>query len=257
MFLDRVAELERISLPSLPHKDCRAFYVSGWSGQENLGGFADIYAHNVSAMLIAQFAGIPTVNGFASFNPPGVNFSRPNASDYEQRIYNYAKRHRISNLCKLDLNSKIWSFVRDGDIDMAYMHVPFLNETNWSGRILDAQGLSSFESWGTWSIAKTVVFEFNIPLPESFNLHLTARAFGSNIGKDFEARVGDDSTKFRITGVGDARNIIPVDNPTRSNLLTISVPNPISPKVFSQGQSPDDRNLGIGFVEMKIVPVKN
>ena len=56
--LDRRKELARIALPHLPPSQCRAFYVSGWKEDDSLGGFPEwfynYYAHNVSAMLIAQ-----------------------------------------------------------------------------------------------------------------------------------------------------------------------------------------------------------
>jgi hypothetical protein len=113
--LDRQAELARVSLPQSPPKECRVFYTSGWGGQDSIGGFPELinslYAHNVSAMLIAQITRIPTVNGFASFNPPDWNFGDPNRADYDERVLTYAKKHGLTGLCRLDLNSKQWSAV--------------------------------------------------------------------------------------------------------------------------------------------------
>ena len=221
--------------------------------QQNLGVVGDIYAHNVTAMLIAQYAGIPTINGIASFNPQGVDFSRPNSPDYDQRVYLYAKRHQIFNLCRLDLNAKHWSIIKSSDIDHAYVRVPFFDESTWRGRIYDVQGLSGFEEWGAWSVSNTVVFEFNTPLPERFDLHLNARAFGPNIGKDFKVDAGGGVAVFRFTDSSDQKKILTIHNQAGSKILKINIPNPISPKLLSNGQSSDDRNLGIGFVEMKIV----
>jgi hypothetical protein len=113
--LDRQAELARISLPHSPPEECRVFYTSGWKGQDSLGGHHEwinnVYAHNVSAMIIAQIARIPTVNGMASFNPPDWNFGYPNRPDYDERVLTYSKKHSITGLCRLDLNSKEWSVV--------------------------------------------------------------------------------------------------------------------------------------------------
>ena len=126
--LDRKAELARISLPNLPPEECRVFYVSGWDGQHGLSGFSDrtnsTYAHNVTAMVIAQIALIPTINGIASFNPPDWNFGFPNNPDYDGRVATYAKKHDITNLCKLDLNSKVWSRINDMDINNAHNDMP-------------------------------------------------------------------------------------------------------------------------------------
>lgn len=114
--LDRQAELKRISLPNLPPKACHVFYTSGWKGQDRLGPIGEMYAHNVTAMFLAQIAGIPTINGIASFNPPDWNFSFPDKPDYDERMLQYAKKHNISGLCKLNLNTKMWVVVKDYSI---------------------------------------------------------------------------------------------------------------------------------------------
>lgn len=126
-------------------------------------------------------------------------------------------------------------------------------KTVWPGVISSARGLSSAEPWGAWSASDVVIFEFSMPLPEKFNVHLTAHAFGPNIGKEFEAHVGDSTIKF-ILGAADEEKVIAFDNPKRSKILRINVPAPISPKELSKGLSSDDRSLGIGFIEMKIAP---
>jgi hypothetical protein len=251
LMLDRQTELERISLPYLPPKECHVFYTSGWEGQERLGMVDNIYAHNVSAMLIAQFAKIPTINGIASFNPVDANFASPNKSDYDERVFHYSKKHDITSLCKLDLNSKRWTKVSDLDVERASINIPFFNKSAWEGRILSTQGLSSFENWGTWSASDVVTFEFNTPLPGKFNVYLTAQAFGPNIGKEFEAHVGDHTVKFSLSAVAEEK-ILEFDNPTGSRILIINIPAPMSPKELSKGQSGDDRSLGIGFVALKI-----
>lgn len=107
--LDRKEELERIKLPGPPPAGCKAFYVSAWKEQGDSFGVASLYAHNVSAMLIAQFAGIPTLNGFASFNPKDWVFGSPNDADYDARVLDYARRHGVQGLCKLNLDTKEWS----------------------------------------------------------------------------------------------------------------------------------------------------
>jgi hypothetical protein len=115
MKLDRQAELARIALPDPPPEECRAFYASGWEGQDKIEGFTawdnNRYAHNVTAMIIAQISRLPTVNGIASFNPRDWNFGDPNRPDYDARMIAYARKHLIKGLCRLDLNNKQWSVV--------------------------------------------------------------------------------------------------------------------------------------------------
>ena len=124
-------------------------------------------------------------------------------------------------------------------------------KTAWPGVISSIRGLSIAEPWGAWSASDVVTFEFSMPLPEKFNVRLTAHAFGPNIGKQFEAHVGDSSSKFTL-GATVEEKVIAFDNPKRSRILRINVPSPISPKQL--GLSGDDRSLGIGFIEMKIAP---
>jgi hypothetical protein len=116
MNFNRKLEVERITLKGQPPASCKSFYVSGWNSQEEYSGFPEwinaYYAHNVSAMLISQLVHVPTINGIASFNQPDWNFGFPNLPDYNNRVLDYARKHKITNLCCLDLNSKQWSIVK-------------------------------------------------------------------------------------------------------------------------------------------------
>ncbi len=112
--LERKVELERIARIPAPPLQCKSFYVTAWDDQEKMTGFNEwingYYAHNVSAMLIAQFVQIPTLNGIASFNPPDWVFGYPWKADYNQRVMNYASAHGVlDGLCRLDLSAKKWS----------------------------------------------------------------------------------------------------------------------------------------------------
>ncbi|HEN8727981.1 TPA: hypothetical protein ACOJNU_002047 [Pseudomonas putida] len=107
--LDRQAELAKVDGLSEAPKGCEVFYVSGWPKQESQ--IEKIYAHNVSAMLIAELLRMPTINGFASFNPPDWNLADPNDGTYDQRVGVYSKKHDIQRLCKLDLATKQWQSV--------------------------------------------------------------------------------------------------------------------------------------------------
>jgi len=121
---------------------------------------------------------------------------------------------------------------------------------NWPGMIRKARGLSTPESWGTWSKSDVVMFEFESPLPNEFELHLIAHAFGPNVGGEFEVSVGGGASKFRLSE-HDEEKIIKLENPSGSRRILIKIPNATSPKAL--GLSGDDRDLGIGLVKLKIV----
>jgi hypothetical protein len=110
LHLERQVELDRMDLPHAPPNTCRVFYTTGWLVQENSFNeyVNNTYPHNVTAMIIAQNIGIPTINGIASFNPPDWNFGYPHKSDYDERVLAYAQKYNITGLCRLELNSKKW-----------------------------------------------------------------------------------------------------------------------------------------------------
>jgi hypothetical protein len=110
--LIREDELKRVSVRDQPPQQCTAFFVTGWPNQSTVTSKPELinnyYAHNVSAMLIAELIHLPTINGFASFNPPDWNFGYPNNADYIQRVRQYAEKHQVKGLCKLNLDTLSW-----------------------------------------------------------------------------------------------------------------------------------------------------
>jgi len=132
-------------------------------------------------------------------------------------------------------------------------HIDF-RTASWPGIISRASGLSRAERWGTWSDGDTVILEFVMPLPEKFTVHLVASAFGPNIGKEFTASVGDSATKF-VLEAEPKEKVLEFNNPEKSRTIKIDIPAPASPKEL--GMSSDSRKLGVGFLELRTVPVRN
>jgi hypothetical protein len=121
----KVVRQEQIAMNvkvSDPPVECEVFYVGGWENQEKFYGvwewINNQYAHNVSAMMIAQMVNIPTINGMASFipkdydlvGPNGTAFS-PNSQEYEDKVQKYIEKNRIENICKLNLIDKKWTLI--------------------------------------------------------------------------------------------------------------------------------------------------
>ncbi|MEW6372027.1 MAG: hypothetical protein AB1584_13905 [Pseudomonadota bacterium] len=254
--LDRQAEIARIALPQAPPAACKVFYVSGWEGQATLGGFPEpvnhAYAHSVSAMMIAQVVRIPTINGVASFTPKEWNSGAPNSPDYDDRVLAYARRYQISDLCKLDLNTKQWRMVSAQDIANAPdVYHPYYKKGAWPGVIVAEQGLSFVEPWGVWSQDDEVRFDFSAPFPERFQLRLRAHAFGRNAGKEFTVQVGDQVRRFTVAAE-NGEFVFDFDNPGRAKTLVLRIPAAVSP--MELGMSNDVRRLGIGVTELQVVP---
>ena len=125
-----------------------------------------------------------------------------------------------------------------------------LSKGDWPGIIEKQIGLSdSPERWGTWSIKDKVILQFTKPLPRKFNLVIDARAFGPNVGKEFQVRLGQNLDSFTL-GSNFEKKIIPIFNPQKLNTLEIEIPKPTSP--LDLGQGSDARKLGIGLAKIQI-----
>ncbi|KUM25858.1 hypothetical protein AU467_24455 [Mesorhizobium loti] len=124
---------------------------------------------------------------------------------------------------------------------------------SWPGILAGVQGLSSAEAWGTWSDGPTVTLEFVTPLPKKFVLHLTARAFGPNVGRNVAVQAGTESAEIVLSD--SPREIaIPFRISGAPTSISISVPSPISPKEL--GLSEDSRKLGIAFHQLSVEEIR-
>ncbi|WP_435929407.1 phosphatidylglycerol--membrane-oligosaccharide glycerophosphotransferase [Dryocola sp. BD613] len=116
-------------------------------------------------------------------------------------------------------------------------------------------GISRPEAWGRWSnanLAPEVKIEYAEPLPEKFDLVITAKAFGPNAGKAVPVKVGSQQQTLTL-GAELTTTTLHFDNPDRSNLLEIIPPEPqLSNEGNILGHEP--RKLGIGMENIKVVP---
>ncbi|HVY15495.1 MAG TPA: polysaccharide deacetylase family protein [Rhodopila sp.] len=123
--------------------------------------------------------------------------------------------------------------------------------------LLLTEGLSFVEDWGRWSdanLADPVMFRFFDALPLKFRLELTCMAFGPNANRPIRIEIGECERTFTpIAASGTYRINVALDRPERT--IRIRPPAPTSPGSLDE-RIQDDRLLGIGFVELKIVPVE-
>jgi hypothetical protein len=107
--LDRPAELARLRSIPAPPPSCRSFFVSRARANVDLPPEVDaVYSHNVDGMLLSEWFGLPTLNGFGTFEPPDWNFVGPDRPDYLQRVRTYARAHDLADVCAVDLLAKRW-----------------------------------------------------------------------------------------------------------------------------------------------------
>lgn len=118
-------------------------------------------------------------------------------------------------------------------------------------------GISRPEPWGRWSnanLAPEVNIEYREPLPQSFDLVITARAIGPNIHRPIPVSVGEDIQLLNLTEQATTTTLH-FSNPQQASTLVITPPEPI---VSDEGNiiGHDPRKLGIGMIDIKIVPTR-
>jgi phosphatidylglycerol-membrane-oligosaccharide glycerophosphotransferase (EC 2.7.8.20) len=115
-------------------------------------------------------------------------------------------------------------------------------------------GISRPESWGRWSnarLGKEVSIEYNQPLPEHFELVITAKAYGPNANRPIPVRIGDEEQTLMLDNTLSTTTLH-FNNPSRSSTLVIVPPDPQPTNEGNiLGHSP--RQLGIGLAEIKVL----
>ena len=114
-------------------------------------------------------------------------------------------------------------------------------------------GLSGIEDWGRWSdknLADDVTFEMVEPLPRKFELELELIPFIPNVNKIIDIQIGDQI--FPVTlleGKNFYKLKITLDRKKYYKII-FKIYNSKTPK--SLGMSDDNRDIGVGFLGLKI-----
>ncbi len=96
-----------------------------------------------------------------------------------------------------------------------------------------------------------MTIEYNHPLPEQFELVITAKAYGPNANRPIPVRVGDEEQTLMLDNTLSTTTLR-FNNPSRSSTLVIVPPDPQSTNEGNiLGHSP--RQIGIGLAEIKVL----
>ncbi len=149
--LNVAKEMSIVQGAAAPGPGCRSFFVSDPADPPVT--FMDrLYRQNVQAMLLADDVGIPTLNGFASFNPPDWIFNQD--AMYPLRVEEYILNHDLDGVCHYDLATRQWSGVQVATLDDLPAMPPglpirFMNGGNSTN--MTVQGFSMPEKLGSWT----------------------------------------------------------------------------------------------------------
>ena len=104
--MSRRAGLAWIEAVPPPPVGCMVFYVAPNAAPPGRTG----PQHQDDAMLYAEIAGIPTVNGYSSWFPKGWSLEDPASPGYPAALRDWARQRGIDRgLCGLDPRAGIWS----------------------------------------------------------------------------------------------------------------------------------------------------
>lgn len=151
--LDRPHELDQLNAMLPPPTECRSFAVlSARLDDPEYDTVLQTISANANAMLLAEVARLPTINGISTFNPPDWNAADPSSASYVQRISAYVRAHGLQQVCGVDLRTGRW--YRDLS-DYRPLHLgppggPLSFRKDEAGAALLGDGWYGPEPWGRW-----------------------------------------------------------------------------------------------------------
>lgn len=115
------------------------------------------------------------------------------------------------------------------------------------------KGMSGKESFGRWSDADEVIFEFKDPLRNAFSIDLKVATFPSSSGLTYKVKAGSIEKEFvlKTTNLEAMEKVsLTFDGVVDGRQIIIKVPKAQSPKEL--GLNSDDRRLGLALAELRI-----
>ena len=181
--LDRIAAMRMLAAIAPPPASCRIFYVTGRQTvlHNDLPQAATALRPNVDAMLISAMRGVPTVNGYSTFNPPDWDFADISSARYPFAIARYAAVHDLNRgLCRLDLGTGQWQVLLDLRLPSLTLNqtVPLGTGSPLSANVF-LSGWDVQEATGRWTNNTDAVLLLNLPrsvLGRSLQVSLTMSA---------------------------------------------------------------------------------
>jgi hypothetical protein len=101
--LSRRQEVAALGIVATPPISCKSFYVAPHSLERGPA------IQQINAMLIAQVAKVPTLNGYSGLYPPSWNLWETGSPSYHNHTWRWAASHGITDgLCRYDVAQRQW-----------------------------------------------------------------------------------------------------------------------------------------------------
>lgn len=103
--LDVRKQMALLDRASFPPSTCKSFYVIN-PLPASVTRDDRLYRQNVEAMALADHFGLPTLNGYASFNPSDWIFDE--SPSYPADVATYISKNGLSHVCQYDIAANAW-----------------------------------------------------------------------------------------------------------------------------------------------------
>lgn len=262
--LDRPAWMAMLHRVPPPPPACRAFYMATVDGPPPVVEVDAIYRHNVDAMILAEWTGLPTINGISTFDPPDWELYS-HLPPTRAAIAAYMRAHRLDGLCGLDLRAAGWTLGPPAAAEAPDRFVlTFGRETPGSAAPFPGDGWGAAEPEGRWTVGPEADLVFALPptLSPASALRLTIDAmpyaipgrpassvtilWNDTVLSTWRPAPGPES-RLSVTVPAQA------DGGRREVRLALRIAAPVSPA--SLGVSSDRRALGLFVRRIGLAPL--
>jgi hypothetical protein len=85
---------------------CRSFYIKGASADYMSRSPHKWALYSGDSMFIALKHGLPTLNGYSAWTPPGWELTNPQESTYPERVQYWIQKNNLRDVCELDIEAR-------------------------------------------------------------------------------------------------------------------------------------------------------
>ncbi len=256
--IDRTRELAQLSALLPPPAECRAFAaLSARSDDPEEDTALQTTSANANAMLIAEVARLPTINGTSTFTPPDWNAADPSSPSYLDRLEAYVRAHDLHGVCGADLRTGRWyrELSDYQPIRLVATGGPLSLRKGEGGGALLRDGWYAPESWGRWG-GPTARLRF---LPQggrgALRMTVWALADAQPPAKPHRVMVvanGRPAAIWTVSAAPGAYHILLPPPADAKGVFEVAFIDEDATDPHGSGPAFDDRKLGLGVLAVQL-----
>jgi hypothetical protein len=100
--------------------NCRAFFIGPGGAEAQFARHPNLYQlFNLDAAYIAYRSGVPTLNGYSAFTPPGWHLTEPSDRCYMTNVDSWIEAHKLNDVCVFSYGDRNFQRYSIGDAAFA------------------------------------------------------------------------------------------------------------------------------------------